>query len=237
MGKNFINSITQNPFKDVKEFNVTKKINKSFLSQVYKFSASINGESGKKNVSFTAGYIGYDYDNTFFLDEAEINILIELLTSAKKELVKDKNVVNEKDKLYHILHSYVKKGYVDHIDCTITNKDTPKGYNELFKVVHIQPHFISELPEDDINLKFNFEDILAIQPNQNHLDKLADSIRGSKDSNIKVNWLNYNMKKERDKIIAKAKKDYESNINYGDSRNVTEQQKIDYINYANKNWI
>lgn len=231
--KNYIDSSIVNPFMKIKKF-ISKplKIRNNKLNQIYNFEVSVDGVVGDKDLILTTGYKGYsDLNNTFILKEEDIDKLIELLISGKKILEDDKNVTIERQKQYDILHEYIDKGYIEKIYCKVLSDNLPYGYNELFRKVLISPKFKTDLPQDGINLSFNFIDILLVQPDNNHFKKLNNQI--NKNSDIEVEWTGYNIEKEKKKIIEKAKKDYQNNI--GRSSGLSIEEKLKYIEYSKNN--
>lgn len=231
--KNYIDSSVVNPFMKIKKF-ISKplKIRNEKLNQIYNFEVSVDGVVGDKDLILTTGYKGYsDLSNTFILKEEDIDKLIELLVSGKKILEEDKNVIIERKKQYDTLYEYIDKGYVEKICCNVLSDNLPYGYNELFKKVLISPKFKTDLPQDGINLTFNFVDILLVQPNDNHFKKLNNQI--NKNSDIEVEWTGYDIEKEKKKIIEKAKRDYQNNI--GRSSNLSVEEKLKYIEYSRNN--
>lgn len=237
MGKNFINASTTNPFREVSLFSKTKKVVNSKLNQVYKFGVSVAGVVGEKEVCITTGYKGReDYDNTFFLTEDDINVYIDILTEAKKELAKDKEVVNKRNRLYNILNRYIDNNWVKTINCKVVDTQVPEGYNpDTFKVVKISVEYIDDLPEEDINLQFNFIDVVHIPVDSRGLTMFKKKLSHSNE-NVQVNIIGFDTFKEGKKAAEKAMKDYrqamkDGTINAAD--NLSMEEKLNYINSQN----
>lgn len=237
MGRNYIDSTTINPYTNVRVYEDKKKIKQEKLNQLYLMKVTVAGEVGNKEISFTAGYKSNpEYDNTFILDEDGITNLIELLHNAKKELIRDKDVKNRISKLYNILNHYIDNGWVESIKCEVLS-GVPDGYNSnIFKTVKITPTFKHDIPDNsDINLGFNFIDVIHIDITDNGFNKLNNRLVNNH-TDISVEWINFDRKKEQDKAVKKAKSDYEIAKKNGtlDNRGLSKEEISSMMKYLNK---
>lgn len=235
MGRNFINSNTYNPFRGLKMFNKKKNVVNTKLNQVYKFEVTVGGIVGEKEVSVITGYKNRDdYDNTFILNKDNLDTFIDMLTEAKKELIRDKELSMEKDKLYHILYHYIDNGWVKKVICEVMNNiQLPVGYNaDAFKVVNISVEFIEDLPEEDINLKFNFIDVLHIPIDNTGMNSFKKTLTHNNE-NVEVSIIGFDQYAEGKKAVKKAKRDFERSVKDGTinaADKLSMEEKLKYLN-------
>ena len=235
MGKNFINSTTSNPFRGLSIFNKKKNMVNKKLNQRYKFEVTVGGVVGEKEVSVITGYRGKDeYDNTFILDRDNLDTLIDMLTEAKKELIRDKELLTQKEKLYHLLYHYIDHGYVNKVICKVLkDRQLPDGYNpDSFNIVQISVEFIDDLPEDDINLRFIFIDVVHIPIDSKGLTGFKKTLSHNNE-NVKVDIIGFDQYAEGQKAVKKAKRDLEKSIKDGSfyaADKVSMEDKLNYIN-------
>lgn len=235
MGRNFINSTTSNPYRGLRLFNKKKNMVNTKLNQVYKFEVTVGGIVGEKEVSVVTGYKGRDdYDNTFILNKDNLDTFIDMLTEAKKELMRDKELSIQKEKLYHILYHYIDNGWVNKVICEVMNNmQLPEGYNpDAFKVVKISVVFNNDLPDEDINLKFNFIDVLHIPIDSRGLSSFKDTLT-HKNENVELSIIGFDQFEEGRKAVKKAKRDFERSIKDGSinaADRLSMEEKLKYIN-------
>lgn len=203
---NYNDPITKYPYY-IKDFrDRSKKFKSEVDSNTYKFGLSITGEFGNRVATISTGYLGHDdKTNYFILNRDQLEELKTMIDEIIYEIDKDWEKNQELGKLRDELESYISKGYVKKLQVIKTKTTIPNGFdNRLYTPYVIKPIFEYDIPDDDINIGFNYIDLLYLSPDQEKFEETLHYLKCGHDD-LEIEFVGYNRKEELRKYIMDAK--------------------------------
>lgn len=207
MGKNYIDKSKVHAYYRSDFIEKDIKI-KSDTDSIYNFGVRVTGENGNRRIYLTSGYNNTEeYTNHFVLSVEDIEKLEALIIEAKTQINEDKKANVLLDDMRNELKRYIENDYIDKIKLIRQDIIYPNGFNkELYIPFLIQPEFSLDIPDDDINLGFNYIEFLHLSMKEDEYQKTLDYIRFDH-KEIPIVFVGYDRKEEIRKYIKEAKKD------------------------------
>lgn len=203
---NYNDPITKYPYytKDFKDRN--KKFKSDIDANIYKIGLSITGEFGNRVATLSAGYNGHDDKTNYFIfNRDQLEELKTMIEDTIDEIDKDWEKNQELGKLRDELESYISKGYVRRLQVIKTQTIIPNGFdNRLYTPYVIKPVFEYDIPDDDVNLGFNYIDLLYLSPDQEKFEETLHYLKCGHDE-LEIEFIGYNRREELRKYIMEAK--------------------------------
>lgn len=228
----FFNPYDQNVYKPktVRIDNKKKKKDFNISLNNYRFELELSSNNANRLLLLTTGYLGTNNnnDNTFLLNDNDLDKLIEQLIKYRDIIRKSKNTNVKIEALHGILNKYLDNGYVQHINMIYKPVLLPPGFNSvLYKPFIIKPIIKQEYTDlDDVDKDFEFLEIFHLDIVEESFDMIMDYIRNYNDIPIHIYGWDYN--EEVDKRKKEAIKDLDKETKRRKNKKLIEKEKAKF---------
>lgn len=228
---NYLDDSTHRPYRlkpySYKPVKVLPKIPNTSLGKI---EMELSGEYGARQAFLTVGYKNSpEHDVYLLMDVDELKRTRELIDQMISDIEEDINYKGSRGLLLEEFHRYLDHGYVKEVVMTKLKTKLP-GFNpNLYTIFHVTMRFKEDIPDDYINLKYNFVYCMHLSASEKDYEKSMDELLGGhfKDEDLKITMIGYNRQEEVNKYLKEAKKDLK-NFDPKKDHVLTDEQK-DFI--------
>lgn len=216
---NKINKQMFNPYNMDKCEDKSVEIKPEELNVTGFIKSSLTGEFGNRQAYLQTGYYGHDGSNYFVASEEELRNIIDSLEYILENILTDKTAKRMEDELLDELYRYIDNGYVKSIKLTRMKLSVPGFSSALYIPFKVEPEFNYDLPDDNINLGFNFLRMFRFPIKEEEYQEELKKITNSKD--ISIHFVGFDRKQQIRDFIKDAKdslKDYDPSKNLPPTR-------------------
>lgn len=198
-----------------------------------KIEMELSGEYGNRQAFLTIGYKGSpEHDLYLLMDKEELKKTRDLIDQMISDIEEDKKYSQSSRMILEEFHRYLGRGYVKEVILTKLKTELPGFNTALYTIFHVEMKFKEDVPNDYINLKYNFIYCVHLSANEkDYIDTMNKLFGGHfKDKDLKITMIGYNRQEDIAKYIRDAKKDL-ANFDPKRDHALTEEQRNFIKNY------